>query len=193
MSWSGLTHNGKSGQYCVQVALYDDRLEVTLPGFLCYGLTLEEAMSGRSKQRNRVIAEVFNQMGLIEAWGTGLGKIQRAAREYHLPEPEFIEMPETFRVNLFRNPPLKKNLYYTETHSYELQVNFGETSEELRRNFGETSEKLQKNFGETSEELRSKAEKELSQTQKKYWNLYQLMSNFRPESLRIKSVFQDEV
>ena len=28
---------------CVQVALYDDRLEVTSPGGLCYGLTLEEA------------------------------------------------------------------------------------------------------------------------------------------------------
>ena len=152
---------------CVQVALYDDRLEVTSPGNLCYGLTLEEAMSGRSKQRNRVIAEVFNQMGLIEAWGTGLGKIQRAAREYHLPEPEFIEMPETFRVNLFRNPPLKKNLYYTETHS-----------DELQENFGETSEKLRKNFGETTEELRSNTEKELSQTQKKILELLSINEQF---------------
>ena len=192
-----MTHNGKSGQYCVQVALYDDRLEVTLPGNLCYGLTLEEAMSGRSKQRNRVIAEVFNQMGLIEAWGTGLGKIQRAAREYHLPEPEFIEMPETFRVNLFRNPPLKKNLYYTETHSDELQENFGETSEELRRNFRRTSEKLRRNFRRTSEKLRKNfgviQRRNLARRRKKYWSFYQLMSNFQPESLRIKSVFQDEV
>lgn len=103
-----------------------------------------------------MIAEVFNQMGLIEAWGTGLGKIQRAAREYHLPEPEFIEMPETFRVNLFRNPPLKKNLYYTETHSDELQENFGETSEELRSN----------------------TEKELSQTQKKILELLSINEQF---------------
>ena len=57
-------------------------------------------MSGRSKQRNRITAEVFSQMGLIEAWGTGLKNIRRAAQEYHLPEPEFIEMAETFRVNL---------------------------------------------------------------------------------------------
>lgn len=122
-----------------------------------------------------MIAEVFNQMGLIEAWGTGLGKIQRAAREYHLPEPEFIEMPETFRVNLFRNPPLKKNLYYTETHSDELQENFGETSEKLRKNFGVIQRR------------------NLARRRKKYWSFYQLMSNFQPESLRIKSVFQDEV
>ena len=89
---------------CVQVALYDDRLEVTSPGGLCYGLTLEEAVSGRSKQRNRVIAQVFAQMGLIEAWGTGLRSICKAAQEYHLPQPEFIEMPGTFRVNLYRRP-----------------------------------------------------------------------------------------
>ncbi len=93
---------------CVQVALYEDRLEVTSPGGLCYGLTLAEAMSGRSKQRNRVTAEVFSQMGLIEAWGTGLRNIRRAAQEYHLPEPEFIEMAETFRVNLYRRPMAKK-------------------------------------------------------------------------------------
>ena len=87
---------------CVQVALYEDRLEVTSPGGLCYGLTLEEAMGGRSKQRNRVVAEVFSQMGLIEGWGTGLQNIRQAAAEYHLPEPEFIELGETFRVNLYR-------------------------------------------------------------------------------------------
>ena len=59
-------------------------------------------MGGRSKQRNRVIAEVFSQMGLIEGWGTGLQNIRQAAAEYHLPEPEFIELGETFRVNLYR-------------------------------------------------------------------------------------------
>lgn len=61
-------------------------------------------MQGRSKLRNRVIANVFGQMGLVEAWGTGLRRIQNVAREYGLPEPEFIEMPESFRVNLFRQP-----------------------------------------------------------------------------------------
>ncbi len=96
-------HRNLAHESCVQVAIYDDRLEVTSPGGLYYGLTFEEAMLGHSKQRNRAIANVFNQMGLIEAWGTGLQRIREAAREYNLPQPEFIEMPESFRVNLFRN------------------------------------------------------------------------------------------
>ena len=97
-------HRNYLDDACVQVSLFDDRLEVTSPGGLCYGLTLDEALSGRSRQRNRVIAEVFNQMGLIEAWGNGLRSICNEAQSYGLPEPEFVEMPDTFRVNLFRKP-----------------------------------------------------------------------------------------
>ena len=68
---------------------------------LTYGLTQEEALSGRSRRRNRAIAEVFRQMGLIMAWGNGLKSIAKSAKEYNLPVPEFIEMPEAFRVNLY--------------------------------------------------------------------------------------------
>ena len=129
---------------CVQVALYAARLEVTSPGGLCYGLTLEEAISGRSKQRNRIVAEVFNQMGLIEAWGTGLRNIRKAAKEYSLPEPQFIEMTGTFRVNLFRSlSPM-----------------------EDRQKIGKTSAKNLKSIGETSVKARKSIGVELNATQK---------------------------
>jgi predicted HTH transcriptional regulator len=121
-----------------KVALYDDRLEVTSPGGLCYGLTLEEALEGRSRQRNRAIAEVFNQIGFIEAWGNGLQNIKKEAGKYELPEPEFIEMPETFRVNLYRKPL-----------SVENGMKSGKTLTECRRNVGYVSE----NVGEMSENI----------------------------------------
>jgi predicted HTH transcriptional regulator len=97
-------HRNMTDESCVQVALYDDRLEVTSPGGLYNGLTFEEAMQGHSKLRNRAVANVFGQIGLVESWGTGLQRIRNSAREYGLPEPEFIEMAETFRVNFFRSP-----------------------------------------------------------------------------------------
>lgn len=93
------------------MAIYDDRLEVTSPGMLYGGLTLEEAMSGRSKIRNRAIAEVFSRMELIEEWGTGIRRILKRAEEYNLPKPEFLEIGDTFRVNLYRSldkKPIKK-------------------------------------------------------------------------------------
>ena len=47
---------------CIQVAIYDDRLEVTSPGGLYNGLTYEEVMNGHSKIRNKGIANIFSQM-----------------------------------------------------------------------------------------------------------------------------------
>lgn len=96
-------HRNMQYESCVQVAIYDDRLEVSSPGGLYNGLTFEEALQGHSKLRNRTIANVFAQMGLVEAWGTGLQRIKNATKEYGLPEAEFIEMPESFRVNLYRH------------------------------------------------------------------------------------------
>lgn len=93
-------HRNFMDNSCVQVAIFDDRLEVTSPGMLYNGLTLEEAMSGRSKIRNRAIAEIFSRMELIEEWGTGIRRIIKRAAEYGLPTPEFMEIGDTFRVNL---------------------------------------------------------------------------------------------
>lgn len=132
-------HRNFCDESCVQVALYDDRLEVTSPGGLCYGLTLEEALSGRSRQRNRTVAEIFNQMGLIEAWGNGLKSIRAEAKEYGLPEPEFIEMPETFRVNLFRKTLPVKDQKDDEKVLEECFRGIDAASAKHRQNIGETS------------------------------------------------------
>ena len=63
-------------------AVYDDRLEVTSPGGLYNGLTYEEVMNGHSKIRNKGIANIFSQMGLVEAWGSGIKRIFNASEEY---------------------------------------------------------------------------------------------------------------
>ena len=136
-------HRNLTEESCVQVAIYDDRLEVTSPGGLYNGLTFEEALQGHSKLRNRVIANVFSQIGLIEAWGTGLQRIQNAAREYGLPEPAFVEMPESFRVNLYRNPLLLQGI--------------GQTVAEQRQNIGEGSVNDDENVGDVGENVGEKS------------------------------------
>lgn len=35
--------------------------------------------------RNKGIANIFSQMGLVEAWGSGIKKIFNGAKEYGLP------------------------------------------------------------------------------------------------------------
>ena len=104
---NAVCHRNYMDNSCVQVAVYDDRVEVTSPGMLYGGLTLEEAMSGRSKIRNRAIAEVLSRMEIVESWGTGIKRIMNRAKEYGLPRPEFLEIGDTFRVNLFRKADKK--------------------------------------------------------------------------------------
>ena len=80
-------------------------------------------MNGRSKIRNKAIAEVFSRMELIEGWGTGIRRIIKRAEEYQLRTPEFTEIGDTFRVNLFRKEgkkPIKadKNRNYFYRHFF---------------------------------------------------------------------------
>ena len=59
----------------VQVALYDDRLEVSSPGGIVRGFSLDRAFSGQSHPRNEALAQAFLYMGLIEGWGSGLPRV----------------------------------------------------------------------------------------------------------------------
>ena len=119
-------HRNLLDESCIQVAIYDDRLEVTSPGGLYNGLTYEEVMNGHSKIRNKGIANIFSQMGLVEAWGSGIKRILNAAEEYGLPKPRFQEFDNMFRVELFRNlfPMMEES------------GDIGEASEKHRRSIG---------------------------------------------------------
>lgn len=87
----------------IQVAIYDDRLEITSPGGLMPGVTLDKMKEGYSKIRNRALAHAFSYMNLIEAWGSGIPKLMESMQEYGLREPEFRDMEIGFRINLYRN------------------------------------------------------------------------------------------
>jgi predicted HTH transcriptional regulator len=84
----------------IRVALFDDRLEVENPGLLPFGLTIEDIQKGISKLRNRVIGRVFQELGLIEHWGSGIQRMTAACHERGLDAPRFEEIGTHFRVTL---------------------------------------------------------------------------------------------
>lgn len=86
----------------IQVALFDDRLEVTSQGMLDNDITIEKMKTGLSKIRNKGIAAAFSYMNVIEAWGSGIPRMFQDAMEYGLREPELIDMGSDFRVNLYQ-------------------------------------------------------------------------------------------
>ncbi len=85
----------------IQIAIFDDRMEITNPGALPFGLSMETALSGFSQLRNKVIGRVFRELGLIEHWGTGLGRMIEICQEQGMSEPLFEEVDNYFKVTLF--------------------------------------------------------------------------------------------
>ena len=88
----------------IQVAIYDDRLEVTSPGRLCSGLTPELMMEGNSRVRNIAIGAAFQYMHIIEKWGSGIPRIFKDAKDYGLAVPEIKNFGSSIRMNLYRKP-----------------------------------------------------------------------------------------
>ena len=99
---NAVLHRSYLDKSCIQVCLYDDRIEVSSPGMLYGGLDLETAKLGKSTCRNEALAEAFHYMHTVEAWGTGLPRIINRCKEYGLPEPLFEEFGGGFKVSLYR-------------------------------------------------------------------------------------------
>ncbi len=85
----------------IQIAIFEDRMEITNPGALPFGLSMETALSGFSQLRNKVIGRVFQELDLIEHWGTGLGRMIEICQDQGISEPLFEEVDNYFRVTLF--------------------------------------------------------------------------------------------
>ena len=103
-------------------------------------------------------ANIFSQMGLVEAWGSGIKRIFNAAEEYGLPKPRFQEFDNMFRVELFRNNSMT----------------------ESEKKFGVNSEKSRSKDGDKAEKIR---DYELTYTQKKIVNL--LLANRQLSAAKI--------
>jgi len=80
------------------------------------GITIEELYKPHSSTlRNKGIAGVFYDIGLIEQWGSGIDKMRDACTKAELPEPQFEEY-QGFRV-IFRKD------IYTEEYLRDLGLN----------------------------------------------------------------------
>jgi len=88
----------------IQVAIFDDRIEITNPGGLPFGLTLDQALSGISQLRNHVIGRIFRELKMVEQWGSGLGRMIDLCKQTGCKKPTFEEEGTFFRVTLYPAP-----------------------------------------------------------------------------------------
>ena len=99
---NAMVHRSYLDHGMIQVAVYDNRLEITSPGKLPMGQTLERMKEGYSKIRNEALAHAFSYMNLIEHWGSGIPRIIEKVKAAGLREPEFIGGEVDLRINIYR-------------------------------------------------------------------------------------------
>ena len=77
----------------IQIKVFDDHIRIWNPGLLPYGMTFEELhkRTHASKPRNKFIAQVFYDLGIIERYGSGIHRILDVCAVAGLPEPTFSE------------------------------------------------------------------------------------------------------
>ena len=100
---NAIVHRSYIDRSSIQIAIYDDRLEITSPGRLPMGQTIERMKQGYSKIRNEALASAFEYMGYIEHWGSGILRVMQEVRDAGLPEPEFLGGDTDLRINIYRN------------------------------------------------------------------------------------------
>ncbi len=99
--------------FSVQVAVYDDRVEISSPGTIYGSFTLEESMEGRSSVHNKTLACTLEKIDIVEGWGSGLKRIFSQCEEYDIPYPVFVEIRDMLRVKfLIRKLAIKNPIYF---------------------------------------------------------------------------------
>ncbi len=101
---NAVCHRSYARRGAIQLAIYDDRLEVTSPGRLDESLTLKDLKEGCTVSRNPAIINAFTYMHLVEKWGSGIPRIFKECGKYALGAPELENLGAAFRISINRRP-----------------------------------------------------------------------------------------
>lgn len=96
---NAMTHRDYSFSDSTLISVFDDRIEFVTIGGLVRGLTFNDIMLGVSALRNQNLANVFYRLKLIEAYGTGILKINESYADCNV-KPQFEVTDNAFKITL---------------------------------------------------------------------------------------------
>ena len=96
---NAIVHRDYSFSAATLVSIFDDRIEFVTVGGLVKGITLDDVMLGVSVLRNPYLADIFYRLRLIEAYGTGILKINECYDDYAM-KPMIETTSNAFKITL---------------------------------------------------------------------------------------------
>jgi ATP-dependent DNA helicase RecG len=137
------------------IKIFDDRIEFFNPGGLYDDLTIEQLRNNdyKSKTRNKLIALMFKECGLIEKYGSGMQRIKKLCLEHNIPEPKFQEIQKGFQVTLYKKTTQKTTQKTSKETILELlKINNKLTRESLSKEIGVTSDTIKQHLANLQKE-----------------------------------------
>lgn len=126
---NAIAHRDYTSTASIHVEIYEDRVEIHNPGGLIGNLTVKDLYT-RSIPRNPLLFGLMQRMELVEKVGSGLLRINKAMKSYHLPPPKIDADKNFFKITFLR-PDLQRETIEERTKKIE---SFGE---KMGRKWGE--------------------------------------------------------
>jgi ATP-dependent DNA helicase RecG len=103
---NAICHRDYASSSDIQIKVFDDSVRIWNPGVLAYDLSFEQLRTGdySSRPRNKLIAQIFYDLEIIERYGSGIGRIDDACKEAGIPPPKLENQGGGFTVVLSKAP-----------------------------------------------------------------------------------------
>ncbi len=96
---NAIVHRDYSFSGATLISIFEDRIEFITIGGLVKGIALDDVMLGVSALRNQYLANIFYRLRLIEAYGTGILKINECYNDY-VVQPIIVTTGNAFKIML---------------------------------------------------------------------------------------------
>ncbi len=96
---NAIVHRDYSFSGSILISIFDNRIEFVSIGGLVKGMTLDDIMLGVSALRNQNLANIFYRLKLIEAYGTGILKINESYSDSAI-KPSIVTTSNAFKIIL---------------------------------------------------------------------------------------------
>lgn len=96
---NSIVHRDYSFSSATLISIFEDRIEFVTIGGLVKGITLDDIKLGVSVLRNQHLANIFYRLRLIEAYGTGILKINECYDDYAV-KPMIETTNNAFKITL---------------------------------------------------------------------------------------------
>ena len=150
---NALCHRDYGAPYDIQVKIFEDSLCISSPGQLPFDMPMEFLLKPThpSRPRNKIIAQAFFDMGIIERYGSGIKRIKDDCDKNGNPYPEWSDLHGEFAT------------------TYHPRVAHGESAKKTAESAGKIGESAKKTAEskEKTDESREKSREKTDESREK--------------------------